>query len=167
MDIRLALNLITTVFIMVGGVLGLLQLRHNLRQRSREASLQMLRSFQTPEFLHAGNLVYELPEDLSKAQIEKRLGARLTWVLVLLGTFESLGILVYRRDIDIRLVEDFFGGILIMSGRKLKRYIEDMRRRSGRDTYYEWAQWLSEQVKRRERTEPAAPAHVEFRDWKP
>jgi hypothetical protein len=165
MDIRLWLDVVGTTCIVVGGVLALLQLRHTQKQRTRELALQMLRSFQTPEFLTAGNLVYELPEGLSKAQIEKRVRAKVTCLLVMLGTFESLGILVYRRDIDIGLVEDFFGGILIMSGRKLSLYIDDMRRLSGRDTYYEWAQWLSEQVKRREAHRPALPAHVEFRDW--
>jgi hypothetical protein len=40
-----------------------------------------------------------------------------------------------------------------------------MRRVSGRYTYYEWAQWLSGQVQRRESARPAVPAHVEYRDW--
>jgi hypothetical protein len=46
------------------------------------------------------------------------------YVLVLLGTFESLGILVCRREMDIRLVE--------------------VRDASNRHTYYEWFQWLHE-----------------------
>ena len=159
------LDLVRTVCLVVGGVLALLQLRHNQRQRMRELALQMLRSFQTPDFLTAGNLVYEMPEDLTKEEVEKRFKGKVTCLLVMLGTFESLGVLVHRRDIDIRLVEDFFGGILIMAGRKLRLYIEDMRRLSGRDTYYEWVTWLCDQVKRREAERPALPAHIEFRDW--
>ena len=159
------LDLVRTVCLVVGGVLALLQLRHNQRQRMRELALQMLRSFQTPDFLTAGNLVYEMPEDLTKEEVEKRFKGKVTCLLVMLGTFESLGVLVHRRDIDIRLVEDFFGGILIMAGRKLRPYIEDMRRLSGRDTYYESVTWLCDQVKRREAERPALPAHIEFRDW--
>jgi hypothetical protein len=81
------------------------------------------------------------------------------------GTFESLGILVFRRDIDIRLVEDFFSGILVIGGKKMKNYVAEVRRLSGRETYYEWYQWLSEQVERREQVMSAVPAFVEHRDW--
>lgn len=125
----------------------------------------MLHSFQTPEFLGAVNIVFDLPEGLTKTQIENRLGDKMTSILVMFGTFESLGILVYRPEIDIRLVEDFFSGILVLSGRKLKSYLDEMRALSGRDTYYEWYQWLSEQVSRRERATPVVPAYAAFRDW--
>ena len=81
------------------------------------------------------------------------------------GTFESLGILVFRRDMDIRLVEDFLSGILILSGRKLKKYLEEVRTLSNRQTYYEWCQWLIEQVEKRERKTPAIPAFIAFRNW--
>ena len=40
-----------------------------------------------------------------------------------------------------------------------------MREISGRQTYYEWYQWLSELVQRREKTAAPAPAFIEFRDW--
>lgn len=136
------------------------------KQRARESALQMLHSFRTPEFLTAVDIVFELPEGLSKKAIEERLGDRITCLLVLFGTFESLGVLVCRRDIDIRLVEDFFSGILVLSGRKLKNYVEEMRAVGGRETYYEWYQWLFEQVEKRERMAPATPAFVAHREWK-
>jgi hypothetical protein len=45
------LDLITTIFIVGGGILALLQLRQAYKQRVRDSALQMLHSFQTPEFL--------------------------------------------------------------------------------------------------------------------
>jgi hypothetical protein len=81
------------------------------------------------------------------------------------GTFESLGILVFRRDVDIQMVEDFFSGVLALSLGMLRNYVEEVRAQSGRQTYYEWYQWLSEQVARREEKKPAVPAFVQFRDW--
>jgi hypothetical protein len=167
MDLKLWLDAVTTVFIVVGGILALLQLRQTHKQRSRESALQMLHSFQTPEFLTAVNIVFDLPEGLSKEDIEKRLGDRMTCLLVMMGTFESLGILVFRRDIDIALVEDFFSGILVLSRKVLQRYIEQVRRSSGRETYYEWYQWLSEQVERREGLSPVEPSFRQYRDWTP
>ena len=164
MNLKLWLDLITTIFIIVGGILALLQLRQTHKQRTRESALQMLHSFQTPEFLAAVNIVFEIPEGLDKRQLEERLGEKLSCILVMLGTFESLGILVFRRDIAIRMVEDFFSGVLVILLRKLRNYLEEMRVISARPTYYEWYQWLAEQVARREQAKPAVPAYVEFRD---
>ena len=160
------LSLITTFSIFVGVIFALIQLRQSNKQRARESALQMLHSFQTPEFLNAVNIVFDLPEGLSKKEIDERLGEKLTSILVMFGTFESLGILVYKRDIDIRMVEDFFSGILILSGRKLKKYLEEIRTSSNRQTYYEWYQWLYEQVEKRESKTPAVPSYLAFRDWK-
>ena len=167
MNLKLLLDTVTTAFIVVGGILALLQLRQTHKQRSRESALQMLHSFQTPEFLAAVNIVFDLPEGLSKEDVEQRLGDKVTCLLVLMGTFESLGILVFRRDIDIALVEDFFSGVLVLSRKKLQRYLDQVRRSSGRQTYYEWYQWLSEQVERREGLTPAEPSFSQYRDWTP
>lgn len=165
MNLKTWLDLVTTAFIVVGGILALLQLRQTHKQRSRESALRMLHSFQTPEFLTAVNIVFELPEGLSKSELDERLGEKVTCLLVMFGTFESLGILVFRRDIDIRLVEDFFSGILVISEKKMKNYVAEVRRLSSRETYYEWYQWLSEQVERREQAMSAVPAFIEHRDW--
>jgi len=164
-DLKMVLDLVTTAFIVVGGIIALLQLRQGQRRRSREAALQMLHSFQTPEFLAAVNIVFELPEGLSKREIEERLGHKIACLLMMFGTFESIGILVFRRDLDLQMVEDFFSGVLVIAGSKLKRYMDEMREISGRQTYYEWYQWLSELVQRREKTTAPTPAYVEFRDW--
>lgn len=165
MTLKTTLDLVTTVFIVIGGILALLQLRQGLKQRSREAALQMLHSFQTPEFLTAVNIVFELPDGLSKLEIEARLGDKISCLLMMFGTFESLGILVFRRDLDLQMVEDFFSGILVISGRKLQRYMDEMREVSGRQTYYEWYQWLSELVQRKEKAAAPVPAFIEFRNW--
>ena len=165
MTLKMWLDIITTTFIVVAGILALIQLRLMHRQRARESALQMLHSFQTPDFLTAVNALFELPEGMSKNEIEDRLGPRMTSLLVLFGTFESLGILVFRREVDIQLVEDFFSGILILSNRKLRNYVEEMRRSGNRQTYYEWYQWLCERVEKREESKPAVPAYIEYQGW--
>jgi len=165
MTLPIILQIITTFSIFTGVIFTILQLRHAGRQRSRESALQMLHSFQTPEFLKAINIVFDLPGGLSRKEIEERLGDNVTNLLVLFGTFESLGILVHNHDMDIRMVEDFFSGVIVLSGRKMKRYIEEIRETGNRQTYYEWYQWLYEQIEKREKKDPAVPAYVAFRDW--
>ena len=166
MDFRTILSIFSTVAIVAGGIFAGVQLRQFNKHRARESALQLLHSFRTPDFLYAANIVFDLPDELSKKELEARLGEKMTSVLVLFGTFESLGILVFRREMDIRLVEDFFSGIIIYSGKKFKNYLVEVRESSNRQTYYEWYQWLFEQVEKRESKTPAIPAFIAFRDWK-
>ena len=166
MDFRTLLSLFSTSAIVAGGIFAAVQLRQFNRQRARESMLQMVHSFRTPEFLKAVNIVFDLPEGLSRKQIEERLGDNITSVLVMFGTFESLGILVFRREMDIQLVDDFFSGIIILSGRKLKNYLVEVREAGNRQTYYEWFQWLFEQFEKRELKTPAIPSYIAFSNWK-
>ena len=160
------LSIISTSAIVAAGVFAGVQLRLYNKQRARESALQLVHSFRTPEFLSAVNIVFDLPGGLSKRELEDRLGDKLVHVLVILGTFESLGILVFRREIDIQLVEDFFSGVIILSGKKLGRYLDEVREASNRQTYYEWFQWLYQQLERREMKTPPVPSYVAFSDWK-
>lgn len=167
MEINTVLGLISTFAIVVGLFFAGVQLRQLNKQRIREYALQLLHSFQTLEFQNAAMIVFELPEGLTKKEIEERLGNKLTTVLSMLGILESLGILIYRREIDINLVEDFISGLIIHAGRKFKNFVKEMREITDRETYFEWFQWMFEQIEKRESKTPAKPAYIEFRDWNP
>ena len=166
MDLNTLIGLISTVAIVAGGFIAIVQLRYLNKQRSRESALQLLNSFQTPEFHEAVNILVDLPEGLSKKEIEEHLGDKMISVLVMFGTFESLGILIHRHEIKIQLVEDFFSGVIILTGKKFKNYFQEVRELSNRPTYYEWIQWMYEQVEKRESKIPATPAYIEYRNWK-
>jgi hypothetical protein len=166
MDINTILGLISTFAIVVGLFFAGVQLRQMNKQRVREYASQLLHSFTTLEFQNAAKIVFELPEGLSKKEIEERLGDKLISVLAMLGILESLGLLICRREIDLQLVEDFISGLIIHSGKKLRKYIEEMRELTNRQTYYEWFQWMYEQIEKRESKTPAIPAYIEFRNWK-
>jgi hypothetical protein len=160
------LELISTLTLLFGVAFGLLQMRLYHAQRERDAALILLRSFQTPEFAHALLMVYGLPDGLSKAQVEARLGPDLPKVYALLTTWESLGILVFREEVSLELVDDFFSGPIVISWRKLRQYVQDQRQEQGRETIEEWFQWLAEQMAQRESGQQPIPAHVAHRDWR-
>lgn len=82
-----------------------------------------------------------------------------------MGTWESLGILVFKRHVDLELVADFFSHPILQSWNKLSDYISDMRVEQGRETPWEWFQWLAEQLEKYESKQNVTPAHVEFKDW--
>jgi hypothetical protein len=91
--------------------------------------------------------------------------AKMTWYLLGL-TWESLGVMLFRRELTLDVMDDFFSGAIVISWRKLHVLVEDDRGLLGRKTVWEWFQWLAERMIAREDAAPPTPAHVMHRDWK-
>jgi hypothetical protein len=83
-----------------------------------------------------------------------------------MATWESLGVLVHRRDIPLELVEDFFSGAIVVSWRSLRNLVEAERQLTSRDTAFEWFQWLAERILEREAASLPVPAYVEHAKWR-
>jgi hypothetical protein len=81
-------------------------------------------------------------------------------------TWESLGILMFRQEVTLDLLDDFYSGPIVLFWRKLRRYVEELRRIGGRETYFEWFQWLAERLADQETQLEPIPAHIEHRDWR-
>ena len=166
MNMNDALQLAQTVMIVLGGGLALWQLRQSEQNRNRDAALQMLRSFQTAEFSRGMETMFNLPDGLDKQELEAQVGARMGDLYVVLTTLESMGVLVYRREIPIDMVDDFFSGPIVLTWRKCGPYIQALRRETGRETIAEWVQWLAERFGDMEREQEPAPAYIAHRDWR-
>ena len=166
MQLPIIISAITCSAIVLSVVFMWIQIQGMKKQRERESELLLARSFQTPEFMKAMGLVMHLPEGLSKKEVEKKVGDKIDLVLLWLGTWESLGILVFRHEISMDLIDDFFSGPIIISWRKLSKYVEDDRKELQRDTMHEWFQWLAERMMERESKNPALPANISHKNWK-
>ena len=166
MQLPVIISAITCSAIILSVVFMWVQIQGMKKQRIRESELLLARSFQTPEFMKAMGLVMHLPEGLSKKEVEEKAGDKIDLVLLWLGTWESLGILVFKREVSIDLLDDFFSGPVIISWRKLKGYVADDRKELQRDTMHEWFQWLAERMIERESKTPAHPANVSHKNWK-
>jgi hypothetical protein len=59
-------------------------------------------------------------------------------------TWESLGVMFFRGEVTIDLIDDFFSGPSLISWRKLNVFVEEDRRALDRNTVSEWFQWLAE-----------------------
>ena len=68
------LSLVSMPAIVAAGVFAGMQVRQLNLQRSRDSALQLSHSFQTSEFVNAVNIVFDLPDGLSRTEIETRLG---------------------------------------------------------------------------------------------
>jgi hypothetical protein len=167
MEFGTALQLIETVVIVVGAGLALVQLYAYQRGREREVALELLHSYQTPEFSNGLVVLFQLPDGLSKREIDERLGNDIRYLVGLFMTLESLGVLVHRGDLSLEIVDDFFSGAIVVCWRKCRRYVEELRAEQDRETLSEWMQWLAERMQEREGGRAPEPAYVTHRGWKP
>jgi hypothetical protein len=167
MTLTLLLQAIATATFVAGAAFTVAQLRLGQRLREREVALEILRLIQTPDFARALRLMYDLEPGLSRDQVEERLGDQMHFVYSMMISWESLGVLVYRRQLDLQLVDDFVSGSLLLSWRKLERYVKEERAARGRDTLLEWFQWLAERMIERESRTPVVPAYEAHKGWRP
>jgi hypothetical protein len=146
---------------------AMVQLHQYRRDKHREAAMELLHSFQTPSFARALNIVYAMPDGLSEEEIERFAGDEFLLVYAMTTTWESLGVLVHRCEIDLQLIDDFFSGPIRISWCKLERHVMGERAATGRETINEWFQWLNEHLGELESKEPPVPAHIAHKDWRP
>jgi hypothetical protein len=159
-------DIVASIGVMLGLVFAGIQLRQFRLSQEREAGLVLLHSYQTPLMARGLYVMFTLPDDLSRYEVESRVGEELLTLWVLMVTWESLGVLVYRGQVELEMVDDFFSGPLMLSWRKLRRYVEEYREHVQRDTYMEWFQWLAERMQERESQTPPVPAYVACRNWR-
>jgi hypothetical protein len=165
--ITVILQAIATATFVAGALFTMGQLRLARRAREREVAIEILRLIQTPDFVKALRLVYNLDPGLSRAEVEARLGEDMNHVYAMMISWESLGVLVYRRQLDLALVDDFVSGSLLLSWRRLERYVMEERAERGRETLLEWFQWLAERMIERESKVPVVPAYRAHAGWRP
>jgi hypothetical protein len=167
MDISTIANLINAIAVTAGVIFAAAQIRQYRQRRQRDAMLELVRSFQSPAFTAALRRVLSLPDGANSAKIREVLGPDGEDAVYLVSlTWESLGVLVYRREVTLDLVDDFFSGPLVISWQKLKVYSEEWRRTLNRETGNEWFHWLAERMLEREKTSPPIPAYLAHRHWR-
>jgi len=167
MDISTIANLINAIAVTAGVIFAAAQIRQYRQRRQRDAMLELVRSFQSPAFTAAYRRVLSLPDGADSAKIREVLGPDGEDAVYLVSlTWESLGVLVYRREVTLDLVDDFFSGPLVISWQKLKVYSEEWRRTLNRETGNEWFHWLAERMLEREKTSPPIPAYIAHRHWR-
>jgi hypothetical protein len=165
MDISILFELISTLAVVFGIIFGLIQLRQYRLSRKREAALYLLNSYQTREFVGGIWTIQDLPNGLTRVQLEERLGEDLEVLGLVMSTWETIGILLFNHEVTIEMVDHVFSGPILFSWEKLETYVHDLRQDLGRETLFEWFQWLTEQMKKREKKQPPIPAHIAYQDW--
>ena len=167
MDLVGIAEIVSAVAVVFGFGFAVSEVQRHRRLRARESALALVNSYQTPEFARAVIAIISLDEGLSSVEMERQLGEDMGLVALLMTTWESLGVLVFRGEVSLDLVDDFFSGIIVISWQKLEIFVRELRREGDRETYFEWFQWLAERMHDRESDSDPIPAHIEHAGWSP
>jgi hypothetical protein len=165
MDLPLILDIVSTAALTIGIVFGLFQLRQYHSARKRESALLLLNSSQTDEFLRGILTIWSIPDGLTKKEIEEAAGDEIGLVYLVLSTWENIGILVFRKEVTLDMVDDAYSGPLAISWHKLEPYVSGLREELQRETMFEWFQWLAERMRDREKSRSPVPAHIAYEEW--
>ncbi len=149
--------------IVVGAAFATIQYFEYRRRTLREAAAELCRRFAEPELGRAVNLVRQLPDDVSLEEIQAMDPEYEQSAQIVGMTFETMGMLVYRRMAAFEVCQDLTGGLLLMMWRKMRRWIEETREAESNPRFGEWVQWLVERVAECEATK--TPAHLAHAGW--
>jgi hypothetical protein len=166
MNIPLLLQFIATAIMIIGIIFGIQNIRQYQASRKRESAIVMLNSFQTSEFVRGLLYIFDLPDNAGKAEVDALPEDRYVAVYMVLGAWERLGILVFRGEVELGLVEDAYGGAVLQSWQNLKLFVEEFRLGIQRESAFEWFQWLAERLQERETAAQPLPAYLAHKDWK-
>ena len=167
MDISTLANLINAIAVTAGVIFAATQIQYYRQRRRRDAMLELVRSFQSPAFTSALRRVLSLPDGADAQKIREVLGPDGEDAVYLVAlTWESIGVLLFRRELTLDLIDDFFSGPIVLSWRKLRVYSDEWRRTLDRETFSEWFHWLAERMMEREKLAPPVPAYIAHRRWR-
>lgn len=170
MELQYLANLaeIFGALVVLGGLtFAAVQILQFQEQRREAAAIQVINSFQDPEFTRCFKLVLTMPDGISLAQV-KQIGPDAEYAAFQVGfTIETVGLMVYRRLVPLQIVHELMGGIIRLAWKKLGVYMQELRTEQGQDSLAEWMQWLTERELEYKARNPTPPAHIAYTKWKP
>jgi hypothetical protein len=130
------------------------------RTRAEHAAISIVEAAQSDAWTRGLNQLYRIPAGASAEQIDG-LGPEVTDAIEQVGIrVETIGYMVWRGIVDIAMVDDLFGGIVIFWWSRIRPFAERDRQRTSNPKSYEWFQWLAERLAERRQVEPAVPAYL-------
>jgi hypothetical protein len=151
--------------IVTGLIFGWIQLRqYRIQQRDSVAS-SLTQTFYSRDLAHAIALLQTIPDDVRLTELRTKGSEFVEAAVTVTTSFETMGILVFKRIAPLDLVVDLAGGIVTTMLRKLRCTMQDLRVEQHQPSWGEWFEWLGDQIGNVKLEQE--PAHIRHRDWRP
>jgi len=168
MDLTTIANLariIGSIAVISGITFGIIQIRQYQQQRRDIAAVQLVNSFQNPDFNKSLRRIWSLPDDVTAKEIRER-GDDWEEAAFQVGmTLETMGVLVYRRIVPLSILDELMGDAILILWKKLLPWVEHLRSEQQRDSAYEWFQWLADRLAEIDRRTESG-AYKIYRNWR-
>ena len=151
--------------IVTGLIVGWIQLRHLRRQQRDVVAINLAQTFYSRDLARSIALLQHLPDGISLAQLRERGDDYEQAAITVVTSFETMGLLVFKRIAPMDLVMDLAGGIVSTMFKKLRHWLEELREEQQQPSWGEWFERLGDQsLKIKSASEPA---HIKYRNWIP
>ncbi len=158
-------DIIGAASIVTGLVVGWIQIRHLRRQQRDAIAINLAQTFYSSALAKAIGLLQPVPQGVSLAQLRAMGAVYEKAVVTVVNSFETMGLLAFKRIAPMDLVMDLAGGIVLTMCTKLQRVQVELREELQQPSWGEWFQWLGDQAAKLK--VDAEPAHVTHKDWTP
>lgn len=147
--------------IITGLIFGWFQIRHFRAQQRDAVAINLMQTFYSDDLAQAIALLQPLPDDISLAQMQSKGVEYMKAAITVTTSFETMGLLVYKKIATMDLVLDLAGGIVTTMNRKLGVWQNDMREAQKQPSWGEWFEWLGDQATHTKQNRE--PAHIRNR----
>ena len=138
---------VAAVGVLVGVVYYILDMRNQTRTRQTDLVMRLYSHYGSEEFQNAVDR-FRRRNVKSINDYEEKYGLA---DFIVVGTFfEGIGILLYRKLIDIDLVDDLFTAPTKGSWNEMKDSIIEFRKKYDMPTGFEWFEYLANELEKRE-----------------
>ncbi|MEP1472800.1 MAG: hypothetical protein ABJK20_08050 [Halieaceae bacterium] len=149
--------------IITGLIVGWFQLR-NFRVQQRDAvAINLAQTFYSRDLARALGKLQSLPDDITLEEMRALGDDYIAAAITVVTSFETMGLLVFKRIAPLDLVLDLAGGIVAVMSIKLRRWQQDLREEQSQPSWGEWFEWLGDQAQKHKTD--SEPAHILYRDW--
>jgi hypothetical protein len=160
MDTATILSAVSSFAVVGALIFAALQVRVANRARAEQAAISIVEAAQSDAWTLGLNQLHRIPAGATAEQIDS-LGSELTGAIEQVGIrVETICYMVWRGMVDIEMVDDLFGGIVIFWWSRVEPFAQRDRERTSNPKSYEWFQWLAESLAERRRKRPASPAYL-------
>ena len=151
--------------ILTGLVLGFFQIRQYRIQQRHAVAINLAQTFYGRDLARAIALLQNVPDGISRQEMRDRGVEYEQAALTICTSFETMGLLVFKRIVPLGLVLDLAGGIVSVMCRKLRHWMNELREEQGQPSWGEWFEWLGDRALELKKNQE--PAHIAYKSWKP
>ncbi|UCG44884.1 MAG: hypothetical protein JSV58_05695 [Candidatus Bathyarchaeota archaeon] len=155
-DIQALSIVIAAASVVIGVIYSSFQLRYQTKARQTDLVLRLYSKWSDDKFMETYTTVLRKLEFKDYTDYVKKYGSPLSgtptnrkWLITGLY-FEGIGVLLRRKLIDIRLVDDLLSGPIKNMWEKIKPLVEAVRKQLGQPTVMEYFEFLYNEMQKRE-----------------